>query len=188
MKRAALLFAVVAVVARASASGPALPPDWQNVLTTIDAAPTVSQLDGFFGSGSAGPSLVSIVTNDANDVGIRLRAIHALVHYPGAASETAVKDLITAHATDTSGAGALTLRAALETLGQLRNPDDYANITPSLEHSSRDIRAAAAFALRDLGDPRAVCALRARLQHEATQQVKLAISAALRVLGESTCQ
>ena len=54
-----------------------------------------------------------------------------------------------------------------------------------LENSSRDIRVTTAQALRNLCNTEAIAPLAARLGHEPIEQVRLAISAALRDLN--TC-
>jgi HEAT repeat protein len=78
----------------------------------------------------------------------------------------------------------LRMKAAIEALGVLRIPDDVSILLPQLDHPSRDIRASAAHALRDLGNTQAIPTLRARYQQEQVQQVRIAISDALRVLGQ----
>ncbi len=87
------------------------------------------------------------------------------------------------------GGQLLTLRAAIETLGQLKwnHPATFTVIEGFLDHPNRDVRATTALALRDLCNSSAIQPLRTRLQHEATGQVQLAISAALRVLGQPPC-
>jgi len=76
------------------------------------------------------------------------------------------------------------LRATIEALGVLRVPDDVTLLVPQLNHPSRDIRAATARALRDLGNTQAIVPLRARYDQDQVDQVKVAISDALRVLGQ----
>ena len=83
-----------------------------------------------------------------------------------------------------SGSDVLMLRAALEAIGVLRYPQDMDLLLPHLQHPSRDIRATAARALRDLGNTNAIGPLRARYADEEFDQVRLAISDALRVLGQ----
>jgi HEAT repeat protein len=83
-----------------------------------------------------------------------------------------------------AGSDVLVLRAALESLGVLRVSTDVGVIAEHLQHPSRDIRATTARALRDLGNTFAIPALRARYADETSDQVRLAISDALRVLGQ----
>jgi len=169
-----------------------LDPDEQNTLTTIDTVPTKPQIDSVFGQ-NALQKLTSIV-NDPDptaDIGIRLRAIHALAKYcaatPCVTSDVAhqsVASVVTTTATSHDGSQVLLLRAAIETLGSMRVTGDAPTLWPLLDHPSRDIRAATARALRDLCNNQAITPLRARYSVEMTDQVKLAISEALRILGQ----
>jgi hypothetical protein len=92
---------------------------------------------------------------------------------------------------DHVGTSILLLRATIEAIGIAKSPDNtiVTKLAPFLGHSSRDIRAAAAFALRDLCNQTAVTPLRNRYNIEmmptGIPQVRLAISAALRDLD--TC-
>ena len=71
-----------------------------------------------------------------------------------------------------------------ESLGIVGQPEDVAVVVPLLDkEESRDVRAAAAYALRDIGSSAATGPLRVRLAKEKTEQVKFAISDALRVLA-----
>jgi HEAT repeat protein len=174
-----------------------LPQQAKNTLTTFDSVPTKDQIDDAFGGNSqtALQNLVAIAT-DASDpsgdaISIRLRAIHALAKYctssPCAGSDAAhqaVTAVVNETGSSTSGAPVLLLRAAIETLGAMRVATDVTSLIPLLDHPSRDIRAATARALRDLCNPQAITSLRARYTVEMTDQVKLAISEALRILGQ----
>ncbi|HEX5060281.1 MAG TPA: HEAT repeat domain-containing protein [Kofleriaceae bacterium] len=169
-----------------------LDPDEQNTLTTIDTVPTKPQIDSVFGSTAL--QKLTAIANDPDptaDIGIRLRAIHALAKYcaatPCAANDVAhqsVASVVTSTATSHDGSQVLLLRAAIETLGAMRVTGDAPSLWPLLDHPSRDIRAATARALRDLCNNQAVTPLRARYSVEMTDQVKLAISEALRILGQ----
>ena len=99
-------------------------------------------------------------------------------------AHTSVATVITATATAHDGSQVLLLRAAIETLGTMRVSSDASTLQPLLDHPSRDIRAATARALRDLCNNQAITPLRARYSVEMTDQVKLAISEALRILGQ----
>ncbi len=184
------LFAVVAAVARAGAGGTQLSTAEQNALTTIDQVPTATQLAAAFGSGDPAPALVSIAQDTSTGVGIRLRAIRSLASYcqaPCDVNNPAHQTLVAmlTNPPMATGADTLVLRAAIESLGELRVGDDYAQIQTYLNPPSRDVRATTALALADLCDTRSILALRTRLQLEATAQVQLAISSALRVLGQT---
>ncbi|MGE5187231.1 MAG: HEAT repeat domain-containing protein [Acidobacteriota bacterium] len=183
--RRVLVIAIVAVVARAGAQAPSVP----TVLTSIDSVPTQAQLDGAFGSGSAMNGLTAIALDASGKVGNRLRAIHALVQYctppcaDGDAAHAALLQLVQVSPVPQSGPDLLVLRAAIESLGMMRDPNDYGALRSFLDHNSRDIRATTARALGDLCNTNAIADLRARTQFETIDQVKLAISSALRALS-----
>ena len=161
---------------------------------TIDTVPTKQQINDAFGSNDPLPSLVAIATGTATDsdtIAIRLRAIHALAKYcattpctVGDPAHQAVAAVLPAAQPATSGSPVLVLRAAIETLGTMKVPTDVSTLVPLLDHPSRDIRAATARALRDLCNTQAITPLRTRYSSEMTDQVKLAISEALRILGQ----
>jgi hypothetical protein len=198
MIRSIMAALLVALAAALATGATALPEPVQNTLTTIDSVPTKTQLDNVFPTGEALANLSTIAQDNAADIGIRLRAIHALAKYcpdllvvpantPCTTSELAhqtLEDLITESRDETSGAGVLLLRAAIETIGTLHLSDDAGFIEGLLDHPSRDVRAATARALRDLCNTQAITKLRVRYTAESTEQVKLAISEALRVLGQ----
>jgi hypothetical protein len=173
----------------------------QNTLTTIDSVPTREQLDAAFSGSTQTPlaNLSALATDAGNGIGIRLRAIHALGKYcpamPCVAGDTAhvsLQIVIDANRSATSGPNVLLLRAAIETLGAMRITDDASylignnGLNPSLlDHPSRDVRASTAAALANICNTSvATNPLRVRYSHEQTEQVKLAISEALRILGQ----
>ena len=165
----------------------------QNTLTTIDTVPTRQQIDSAFGNQPqvALQNLTSIASDGASDVGIRLRAIHALAKYCAATPCTtndvahqSLADLINETRAETAGAPLLVLRAAIETLGTMRVASDVTMLITLLDHPSRDIRASTAKALQDLCNTQASSPLRVRYARETSEQVKLAISEALRILGQ----
>jgi hypothetical protein len=184
---AAALLAGVVALATADTSDPQLV---THALTTIDTVPTKTQLDSVFPSGEALLGLSAIARDGAADQGMRLRAIHALAKYctiPCSTSEVAhetLMQLIVDNRQQQSGYGLLLLRASIETIGSLRVASDVSVLVPLLDHPSRDIRAATARALRDLCNLQAITPLRVRYTSESTEQVKLAISEALRILGQ----
>jgi len=127
------------------------------------------------------------------DIGIRLRAIRALAQYPSDDAHSAL--LLVLESPDLQGNLApeevfVLQRATLEALAELGDPDDVAVITEFLMTDDanpancdrRDIRAAAAHALRVLGSTTAQTPLRARLAVEICPQVEFAINEALREL------
>jgi HEAT repeat protein len=188
--RRALLLALMILVGIAATSQ-ALSQLAQNTLTTIDTVPTQAQLDNAF-NGQALASLQAIASDTGSDAGIRLRAIHGLVHYycPGGTpcrlpdpAHDALAALI--DGTARTGTELLILRAAIESLGPMQVSSDASLLVPLLSHSSRDIRASTARALRDLCNKAAIPDLRTRYQQETSDQVRLAISDALGALA--TC-
>jgi HEAT repeat protein len=164
----------------------------QDALTVIDTVPTKIQLDSVFPNGDALPVLAAIAVDKNADTGIRLRAIHALSKYcpePCSTTELAhqsLSDVIATSRNHSRGSEVLLLRAAIETIGTLEVDDDAALLIQLLDHPSRDIRAATARALRDLCNTQAITPLRVRYTSESTEQVKLAISEALRILAQCT--
>jgi hypothetical protein len=199
MKRGLIATVLVALAVALAAGATTLTQPVQNTLTTIDSVPTKTQLDFVF-SGDALTNLSTIAQNSGEDTGIRLRAIHALAKYcpdppstaPCTQDELAfqtLSGLITASREETAGENLLLLRAAIETTGTLPltatvNEQVVDVLIGLLDHQSRDVRAATARALRDLCNTQAVTPLRVRYTAESTEQVKLAISEALRVLGQ----
>ena len=161
-------------------------------LTRIESLPTKDDLLRVFSDPV--PQLRDIALNAAADFGVRLGAIRALPLFCPIATpcgstpaHLAILDVLASiDRSQREGTSVLALRAAIEALGIARsgNPGDVDTIVPLLAHGSRDVRAAAAHALRDLCDTRAIVPLRARLQVEQVAQVRLAISAALRDLDQ----
>ncbi|MDB4954238.1 MAG: hypothetical protein JWO36_1807 [Myxococcales bacterium] len=202
MRRSVALVAIgVGFAAVASA---ALSQQEINALSPIDSVPLKVTLDSVFnGAPQARDQLVAIAQDANGDIGVRLRAIHTLWKYcpfstspsmspgpcittdPGWPVHLALVAMVPASpaAWPHSGADLLLLRAAIESLGLLKVSTDVDLLTPLLDHPSRDIRATAARALRDLCNPQATNPLRVRYAHENLDQVRLAISDALRVLA-----
>lgn len=188
---------IVALLATAAVAFATSNTGYQATLTSIDAVPTRAQLDQAFQAANLPPlstlTGIAIDSDPAADAGIRLRAIHALAKYCPASpclstdpAHQAVVTVLQQTSGETSGTGVLVLRAAIETLGLMKVSTDVTPLLDQLNHPSRDVRAATARALRDLCNPQAILPLRARYSSETTDQVKLAISEALRILGQ--CQ
>ncbi len=188
---------VVVMIALAAGSAVAnlaqLPQPVINALTPIDSLPSSEQIDAVHGgSEEALANLQAIALAEAGvDVGVRLRAVRALTQYCTApcGSHQVHATLVTVATTPRyrdalRGSDLLVLRAAIEAIGILRVPGDVNVLIPQLDHPNRDIRAATAHALRDLGNTQAILPLRARYQAEQVDQVRIAISDALRVLGQ----
>jgi HEAT repeat protein len=185
------LVAAVAAAGGARADLPATPTSAPSAavidaLTGIDFVAQRSSLDVLLGPDPVS-ELDSIATSTPDvDPGVRLRAVRALSLYPSVEARTALTDEIAAYATAVSGVDLLQLRTAVEALGVIGQPEDVATIVPLLnKEESRDVRAAAATALRDIGSSTAIMPLRARLAKETVPQVTFAISDALRVLSGS---
>jgi hypothetical protein len=193
MRSAIIAIVLTGAVALATGSS-GLPQKVQDTLTTIDVVPTKQQITSAFdGDPQQALQALSSLATDLDppaDIGIRLRAIHALAKYCGTPCSNAdlahqsVATVIASTRTATSGSQVLILRAAIETMGSMRVAPDVSTLVPLLDHPSRDVRAATARALRDLCNTQAITPLRARYSAEMTDQVKLAISEALRILGQ----
>jgi hypothetical protein len=182
----------------------------QSVLTTIDSIPSQTQLDFAFGSGhsdhdQATHGLAAIAGDGNAEVGIRLRAIHALSKYctaPCLYEDTAhlvLYDLIRSLGTNNNNPEDLViLRAALEAIGPQRASDDPDPINPAIPDEallvshlaslSRDVRAAAVHGLRDLCNTQAIAPLSQLQSTEPSAQVLQAITEALRVLRTDPCR
>ncbi len=167
-----------------------------NALTPIDSLPSSQQINTVFNN-SPSEALANLqqIANPTGfvDRGVQLRAVRALIHYcaatPCNVSDPAHVTLRTIalqprYQSSRSGSDLLVLRAAIESLGRLQIPTDWDLLADQLQHPSRDIRAAVARALRDLGNTQAIVPLRARYNIEDSEQVKIAISDALRILGQ----
>jgi hypothetical protein len=187
--------AIAVLVTAAIASGDAVLEQKQRyTLTPIDSVPTRQQIDlAYSGSPQTALQNLSTIAIDVGaDVGIRLRAIHALPKYCAASTCTetdvahaTVVSVIEANMHETVGSPILILRAGIETMGAMRSGSagDVDLLIPLLNHASRDIRTSTARALQGMCASGATTAMRVRYSHEPTEQVKLAISEALRALG-----
>jgi hypothetical protein len=166
-----------------------------DTLTPLDSVPSSQQITKVFNdSSNALTSLQEIASfppSSGVDRGVQLRAVRALIHYCATSPCTdldpahmTLKNIELAYRDVRAGSDLLILRAAIESLGVLKVPADYTILTAQLQHPSRDIRATTARALRDLGNTQAIPYLRARLNIEQVDQVKTALSDALRVLDQ----
>lgn len=206
MRRGTIL---LALCVGATASGSTeLPQQVQAVLTTIDSIPSQAQLDFAFGSGHSDHDQatqgLAAIAGDANaEVGIRLRAIHALSKYCTApcnhvdTAHLVLYGLIRSLGTNNNNPEDLViLRAALEALGPQRASADPLGVDPSdetllvshLASLSRDVRAAAVHGLRDLCNTQAIAPLSQLQSTEPSAQVLQAITEALRVLRTDPCR
>lgn len=168
-----------------------------HAMTPIDTVPTKDEIEDIFPTNTVS-QLAGIAQDAGVDFGVRLRAIRALSQFcisPCAGTQphqTLVGLLAGINPSEQTGSNVLLLRAVIESLGVAKSGDsaDVTRLTPYLDHPSRDVRAATAFALRDLCNQAAVTPLRNRYNVEigasGVAQVRLAIADALRDL--TTCQ
>ncbi|HET9992319.1 MAG TPA: HEAT repeat domain-containing protein [Kofleriaceae bacterium] len=183
-----------------------LPQPVQLALTQIDSVPSQLELDTAFSDHQAAmQGLAAIATDngatDSASRNARLHAISALSKYcaspcddgSGSGSANSAHQALISIIQDMNGESvgfnAVVLRAAIEALGPQRVGNDLDLLVSQLANPSRDIRAAVAHSLRDLCNTQAIVPLRQQQQAEASDQVKQAITEALRVLGQgSPCQ
>jgi HEAT repeat protein len=143
--------------------------------------------------GSAVAGLRAVINDGAADPGVRLRALRALGAFPTTESRDALHAVMTANGRcegdglAVTGTPLLQIRAALESLAAIGDPTDVDWIKSCLRARSRDLRVAAARALRDLGASTAVCPLQAQRDLEKVPQVQSAISEALRQWPPQFC-
>ncbi len=192
MRRAPRLTIVTLVAAAAAGSGAradrafevTASPQIVDALTGIDFVAEKPTLDSLLGATPVDSlSAIAGALTDVNP-GVRIRAVRAIALYPSDDARTALTAQIQAHTAASSGVEILELRAAIEALGVIGQPSDVDIIAPLLDkEDARDIRAAAARALRDIGAATAIAPLHARLAKETVPQVQFAISDALRVLS-----
>lgn len=187
----ALGLAVLATVfglwaaARAAGPPPAAPPDGDpqvvELLSGVDYVPPRNSIDDVLG-GAAPDDLIEIARSSAPDTGLRLRAYRALALYPSAETSAALRDALVDHGAADQGIDTVYLRAAMDSLARVDGAAAVPDLTPLLDHASRDVRAAVAAALALTGSPDAISPLRDRLAVEPVDQVRLAIAEALRQL------
>jgi len=192
--------ALALVAGTVTAGSPSLPAKVQDVLTVIDTVPTPSDLDDAFTThASALQGLAAIARDsgatDAASRNARLHAISALSTYCPSPCDAATNSahqalvaIIQETADKSTGFDVVVLRAAIEAIGPQRVAADLDLLVGELQNPSRDIRAAVAHSLRDLCNTNAIAPLRLQQQTETSEQVKQAITEALRVLGQAPCQ
>ena len=198
MRRVAGIILVVSLCALpALGEETQLTSDVLHTMTPIDTVPTKADIQNILPQNTA-TQLAGIAQDGNVDFGVRLRAIRALPQFCPASCagavphQTLVALLAGVNPSEQQGQPVLLLRAIIEALGVAKSGDaaDVGRLTPFLDNSSRDIRSATAFALRDLCNQAAVTPLRNRYNVEmaanGVPQVRLAISEALRDLGTCT--
>ena len=193
MNKVAAVIVVLAAIVAAAGTSPPLMQDQEEALTAIDTVPSRTLYDSLQLDKPLDQATLQAVASDGSaSPAFRLRAIHALSTYCAAMSGSACDNdpahvtltgLISTNGSAQSGADLLILRGAVESIGLMRDPNDEGVLANLLNHPSRDIRATAALALGALCNAAAINPLHQRLTNESTDQVKLAISAALRMLS-----
>jgi len=190
LNKLALFFALGVSVAMSDNSQLSQP--LLDVLTPVDSIPSQEDLLTVFTTDSeAVGKLRDIVSDQSSDVGVELRAIHALTQYRRAEvgsipHDTLVNVVLPRFGSATSGSDILLLAATIQAIGAYPDKDvtnDLTALLPFLGHASRDVRLATAHALRDLGNTNALIPLANQQKIEQVNQVELAINEALRVLG-----
>jgi HEAT repeat protein len=168
-------------------------PQVKYALTSIDTPPTKQDLEFILESPDNELSVLRQYANGTDvDFGVRLRATRAIPQF--CAEQMGCRDAIIAvfndiTATDSStprGQQLLRKRAAIEALAAVRSghPDDVPLLLGFLRDPSRDIRVAAARALRDLCDPDAIGALQQQRAMERVVQVRKTIDEALEAIAQ----
>jgi len=157
-------------------------------LTSLEGVPTPAQLEALI------PNALDTLRSHAKFPGgdqtkIRLRAIRAISLWPPSAeNQLTLKMVLAEGLTQNTGTSVLLAQAAIESLGRQAGAEDtelVKAVSDSLTHSSRDVRFAAARALRQIGATSALDALRARQYDEDVPAVRLAITEAIQALNQS---
>jgi HEAT repeat protein len=191
MRRGVLACAVVLCAMPAQGDITSLPPAVVDALTQIDTPPSQATLNEMFSTPQAAlDNLRAIALDRTIDPGVELRAIRALpIYCPQACGSTVIHETLHIliddyNTTPHTPLSQLRLRAAVEALGATRTglASDVDKLTPLLADRSRDVRVAVAHALRNVCNATAIEPLRALFQTEPVEQVRVAISAALRDL------
>jgi len=174
-----------------------------NALTQIDALPAAAALTDAFAPAPAFDDLIQLALNSdhAGDLGVQLRAIHALPTFcptePTArvacAQNTLVHDTLIQiiendQLTQHTPQDTLCLRAAVEALGATRSglESDVIELVPLLGNGNRDVRATVARALHNICNIQAKAPLQARYAIEPILQVRIEILSAIQDLNQCT--
>jgi HEAT repeat protein len=159
---------------------------WET-LSGIRYSPGKSNLDSVFGAPVEELIQIAEDTSADADTGLRIRAFRALGHYGDSdqldLALASLQGAVDRYQSAQSGSDLLLLRAAMNALVELQDAGSVGRLATLLNHTSRDIRAAAATGLGRLGGPDAEAALRERYAVEDQAQVKIAITAALQSIG-----
>lgn len=166
-----------------------------DALTQIDTTPSKSTLNDMYPTPEAAlDNLRAIAVDHTVALGVELRAIRTLPVYCAAAPmpcgdsvhETLLALIDAYDKSPREPQDDLRLRAAVEALGATRSglTTDVDELLPLLGHASRDVRATVVHALRNICNSQAIGPLSLLYQDEQIDQVKVAISAALRDLRQ----
>lgn len=155
------------------------------LLGAMDHVPTRAQLEAVMGPSPIEElwDLIGIGATKKASPGVRLRAVRALALYPGDEARAALRAVIATYGAAREGLDLLLLRAAIESLATMGGAAAVADIAPFLQaEECRDLRATAAYALGTIGSATAVPLLSQRQRTETKEQVKQAITEALRMI------
>lgn len=178
-------------IAAARGGGPSITPVDRTIgdlLSGIDYVPTRAELDAVLGADSEA-RLIAVAQGADRDLGSpgqRIRAYRALALYPTSSTRHALGLALASYGGIRTGVATLYLRSAMASLVIAAGPDAIDPIVPLLKHPSLDVRADAARALGLTHSPRAIEPLSRQQLVEASSQVQLAITEALRILQGTT--
>ena len=177
-------------IAGARGGGPTITPADRaigDLLSGVDYVPSRAELDAVLGA-DAETRLIAIAHGadpDLGSPGQRIRAYRALALYPTEPTRRALGQTLASYAGVRSGVATLYLRAAMASLVAAAGQGAIDPIVPLLGHSSQDVRAEAARALGLTRSALAIEPLSRQQLVEASPQVQLAITEALRLLQET---
>ena len=177
-------------IAAARGGGPVVTPIDRTVsdlLSGVDYVPGRAELDGALGA-DAEARLIAIAHGADPGLaspGQRIRAYRALSLYPTSSTRDALGQALASYGGIRAGVATLYVRAAMASLVEVAGPDAIGPIMPLLQHPSLDVRADAARALGLSRSPLAIDPLSRQQLVEASPQVQLAITEALRILQET---
>lgn len=189
--------AAAAVLCALPARGdpPQLAPQVLDALTQLDELPSQTSLTDVLGllPDQAVVPLAQLARNADGtvDLGVQLRAIHALATFcpPAPATcglphDTLIEVIHAASTPAQTPSDVLRLRTAIEAIGATRSglDSDVDELLPLLVNTSRDVRATVARALPNLCNPQATGPLMVAYHREAVPQVQLEILSALDAL------
>ena len=173
-------------------------PQVKYALTSIDTPPTKQDLESILASPDNELSVLHQYAIGTDlDFGVRLRATRAIPQFCAEPADcrnaiiAIFNDINATNGSSSSGRQLLRKRAAIEALAAVltehpdaEQPDDVPLLLGFLRDTSRDIRVAAARALRDLCNPDAIGALQQQRTLERVVQVRKTIDEALEAIAQ----